>query len=101
MRRYRIRIALLIVYLLVIFFGGLRDKLILHPSTGAIRGAGAQPMEFVRSDGGTTDAFVARSPGCVITRPRPSFSILRATAHAPRRPRQRSPSYGKITPLRQ
>jgi pimeloyl-ACP methyl ester carboxylesterase len=64
MRRWRIPIALLLVYALVICFGGLRDKLILHPRTGAIRVVGAQSIRFARSDGGTTDAFVARSPGC-------------------------------------
>jgi pimeloyl-ACP methyl ester carboxylesterase len=64
MRRWRVPLALFIAYVLLISCAGLRDKLVLHPSTGPIEIHGAVPIHFTRHDCGTTDAFIARSPGC-------------------------------------
>jgi pimeloyl-ACP methyl ester carboxylesterase len=60
----RIAVDLIVVSTLIFSFGCLRDQLILHPSHDAISLEGAQEVKFARRDGGTTDAFLARSPGC-------------------------------------
>jgi predicted alpha/beta hydrolase family esterase len=64
MRRLRLSLALVLAYTLLISCAGLRDKLILHPSTHPINAAGTQSLQFPRHDGGTTAAFAAFSPGC-------------------------------------
>jgi uncharacterized protein len=64
MRRLRVPLALLLAYALLISCAGLRDKLILHPSTQRVDAVGTQPLHFPRHDGGTTAAFAAFSPGC-------------------------------------
>lgn len=64
MRRLRLPLTLLLAYTLLISCAGLRDKLILHPSTHPIDAVGAEPLQFPRRDGGTTAAFAAYSPGC-------------------------------------
>jgi predicted alpha/beta hydrolase family esterase len=64
MRHWRVPIALLAAYLLAISCAGLRDKMVLEPSTRPITVVGAESVQFKRSDGGVTDAFIADSPGC-------------------------------------
>jgi pimeloyl-ACP methyl ester carboxylesterase len=65
MRRWRVPIVLLIAYVLVISCADLRDRFILHPSTNAIGIVDAELVEFKRRDGGITDGYIARSPGCL------------------------------------
>jgi uncharacterized protein len=63
-RRWRILTVLLLGYIALICFGGLRDRLVLHASNNAVGPVDARYVPFPRHDGGTTDAFIAYSPGC-------------------------------------
>lgn len=65
----RLAIVVTVISTLMFCCGCLRDELILHPSNDAISPDGAQEMKFARRDGETTDAFVARSPGCRFLEP--------------------------------
>jgi hypothetical protein len=64
MRRRRVLIVLFFAYAALICFGRLRDRLVLHASTNTIDPVDARYIAFHRRDGGTTDAFIAFSPGC-------------------------------------
>jgi predicted alpha/beta hydrolase family esterase len=69
LRRWRVPIILFAVYLTLVSCVGLRDMMLLHPSVDPIVADGAEKVQLARSDGGVTDAFIARSPACATQAP--------------------------------
>jgi pimeloyl-ACP methyl ester carboxylesterase len=61
----RIALTLLVLYGVVLTFGRLPDRILMHPSTHHIEARGAQRRELPGAGGGPLEFWVVRSPGAV------------------------------------